>query len=319
MVHAGFSLRRGLGAAACLALAASLSGAGLTTADYWNERLSPRGAGMADALAALGDGLDAHLNNPAALAKMLGPSLSFFHMSGLGGVNTEQFAYAQPFSFGSLGFGFAYRGQPDINNPLAADQPVSIYDLGLTASFAVNPARYLKDLPEFWRRSEIGISAKYLRSHLGPADADAYAVDLGGRWGTEEGLIFSVSALNVGPAVRYVTAYDPLPITFVGAVGKRFELFKGNWLSAELDVDYPLYSNPRARMGLEDQIGPNLLLRVGYLAQGPRDLNGISAGFTIRLDDEDLRFSLDYAWRPLQYEGFSSFDNQHLFGLSLGF
>src|SRR5690349_3864700 len=98
MVHAGLSLRRRLlGVGLALLGAGPLSGAGLTTADYWNERLSPRGAGMADALAALGEGLDAHLSNPAALAKAPGPSLSFFHMSGIAGVNTEQFAYGQPF------------------------------------------------------------------------------------------------------------------------------------------------------------------------------------------------------------------------------
>jgi hypothetical protein len=50
-----------------------------------------------------------------------------------------------------------------------------------------------------------------------------------------------------------------------------------------------------------------------------QSLGGLSGGFGLRLDQEGLLFQFDYAFRPFYYDGFNSFEAQHLFQMSLGF
>jgi hypothetical protein len=311
--------RRSLLAAALGAAGACHAVAGFTGADILQSRLGARPLAMGEAYTALGDDLAAMLYNPAGIASLPGPSVSFSHFSAIDQIDYENLAYAQPLSFGSLGLDVVYRGQPDIQNPLATDNPVSAYDVVVAASYAQKPSYFLPDLPELLRKTTLGVNLKWVRSHLGQYDADSFALDLGSRTDLGEGVTLGISALNFGPPIRFIQASDPLPETLNVGVAKRLELGKSNVLNSSVDFEYPLYSDSSLHFGLEDWLGKSLALRVGYSLEQANNTGGLTGGISLRLDQETLLFGIDYAYVPVYYDGFNSFDAQNLFSLSLGF
>ena len=309
--------------AECIALLALAStghaAGGVTGADILRSRLGARPMGMGEAYVALGDDLASTLYNPAGLTALRGPSLGFTHVNSIAGIAYEDFTYGHPLFFGTLATDLVLRSIPDINNKLATDTPVGAYDLVWDFSYAFKPAFYFADLPERLRNSSFGISVKWVRSHLGRFDADSVAFDLGGRLDLGDDITLGVSSLNLGPPIRFIATADPLPAALNIGLSKRLQLFESNTLNAAVDLEYPLIGDTRLHFGLEDWLGKGLGLRVGYIMAGLNDTGGLSAGFTLRLDQETLLFSLDYAFHPVYYDGFNSFESQHLFAMNLGF
>lgn len=311
--------RRGLLLAAW-AWAAAASAAGVTGADVLKARLSARGAALAEAGAALPQDLAGFSYNPAGLARLAGPRLSFLHYSQAAQVGLEHLTYAHPLDFGVLGAELLFRGQPDIDNPLAVDAPVSAWDLTLGAALAVQPGRWLADLPEPLAQADAGVTLRWVRSHLGRVDGDAFAADLGLQAPLGEGLRGGVALLNLGTPMKFLQEADPLPTLVQAGVLRSFEPLWGHQLNVLADLEAPFLGALRLHFGLEDWMGPGFALRLGYLLDDEQSLNnGPTAGFGLRLNQEGLVFSFDYAFRPLYYNGFSSFEAQHLFGVQLGF
>ena len=114
--------------------------AGVTGADILKARLGARPEAMGEAYTALGDDLASISYNPAGIRGLPGPSVSFSHFNAIAQITYENFVYAHPFDFGTLGLNFVLRNQPDINTPLATDNPVSAYDLVLGLSYAQKPS-----------------------------------------------------------------------------------------------------------------------------------------------------------------------------------
>ena len=309
--------------AACLLalLPACLGANGVTGADVLKARLGARPAAMGEAYVAQGDDLASLYYNPAGIGGLKNASMGFLHYAAVAGVSTEQLAYAHPLDIGTLALGFIYRSQPSISNPLATDAPVVVYDLVASLSYAQSPGYFLGDLPELLQKSKAGATLKWVRSHLGRFDADAYAIDLGLRLPLpfSDDLTGAVSVLNLGTPMKFIDVADPLPTLIQAGVSKKFLLFEGNTVSVASDLEAPFNSPMRVHVGLEDQLGRALALRVGYLVDAPQSLNGLSAGMGLSLDQEGLAFALDYAYRPLYYDGFNSFEAQHLIQMRLGF
>jgi hypothetical protein len=274
---------------------------------------------MGEAYTALGDDLASSFYNPSGLGALKGPAVSFSHFNAIAQISYEHLAYAHPAFFGTLGLNFLLRNQPDIDNPLAVDNPVSAYDLVLGLSYAQKPSYFYDQLPEIFHQSTAGLSVKWVRSHLGRHDADTVAIDVGTRTDLGEGLMLGFAVLNMGPPMRFIQASDPLPASFNVGIAKGIELFQGNRLNAAVDYEYPLYGDSRLHFGLEDWLGGGLALRMGYLLEASNNTGGLTAGLSLRLDQDTLVFSIDYALRPAYYRGFDSFDLQNLFGLNLGF
>jgi hypothetical protein len=317
MVHA--RLQIAAFAAAFAAASPAWSVGGVSGADILKARLGARPLAMGETYAALGDDLASSLYNPSGLANISGPSLGFDYLNAIDQISYSQLAYAHPLFFGTLGLNLILRNQPDISNTLATDNPVSAYDVVLNVDYGQKTSYFLQDLPELLKHSSVGANLKWVRSHLASYDADSFALDLGARSEIGEGLILGVAALNLGPAIHFINVSDPLPATLLGGVSKSLELFKGNILNAGVDFEYPIYSDSRLHFGLEDWLGKGLALRAGYILESANNTGGLTAGMALRLDQETLLFELDYAWRPVYYDGFNSFDSQHLFSISLGF
>lgn len=292
---------------------------GTTGADVLQARLGARAVGMGGAFSALGDDLAVGLYNPSGLSQIKRPELSFLHFSAIATISYEDFVYAHPLSFGVLGANFLIRNQPDINNALAQDNPVSASDMVVTLSYAGQVSYFLDSISERFRNIAFGINAKYLNSHLGQYDAAAFAADIGARYPVDESLTFALSVLNLGTPIKFINVSDPLPTALLGGVARRFELGKSNIFNIAADLEYPSQGDIRLHVGGEDWLGKSLGLRVGYVLEGSNSFGGMTAGLTLRLDQETLFFSFDYAFQPVYYNGFNSFEPQHIFSMSLGF
>ena len=312
-------MQRAVWVALLVFAAPTLRANGVAGADVLTTHPSARAAALGNAFAALGDDLGALSFNPAGLAELKTPSLSFLHHVGIATVSTEHVAYGHPLSFGVLGGGLLYRSQADIANPLATDPPVTAFDVSLDAFYAVRPSHFFSDLPGLLADAETGVNLKYLRSHLGRFDADTVALDLGLRTPLSNGLELGVSVLNLGPPIKFIDVADPLPSSFLVGVSRSFEPFKDNILRFAADAEAPFYSAFRGHLGAEDWLGKSLALRGGYIVDSEHSLSGFSGGFGLKLDQEGLLFEFDYAFVPFYYDGFSSFEPQHIFQMSLGF
>ncbi len=321
MVHAGVQIAvKRLAAALMLLAAPAAHGAGVTGADMLKARMGVRAVALGEAYSALGDDLGSALYNPAGLSQLKGPAASFLHWNSVASVSYEQFAYAQPFKFGTLGLGVGLRNQPDINNRLATDAPVSAFDVMLALSYAQKLSYYSDSLSERLREASLGVNLKYLRSHLGRFDADAYAADLGARLPLEEGLSAGLSLLNLGPPMKFISSADPLPAIAMGGLAKKFDWGNPSVTNLSVDLEYPLVEgNIRLHFGAEQWLGKGLALRGGYILEPEGSLSGATGGLAVKLDQQDLMFGFDYAFRPFYYQGFSSFEAQHLFSMNLGF
>lgn len=300
-------------------VAAPLFADGVTGADVFKARTSARAAALGEAHVALSSDVSAFSYNPAGLMHLKGPQLGFLHFDMVDSVGVEDLTYAHPLPKGVIGGRVLFRGQPDIANPLAQDPPVGANDLVLSLAGAFTPSQFVSGLPGLLAESQAGAQFKYLRSHLGKVDADAFALDLGLQAPLADGLRGGLAVLNLGPPIRFIEQSDPLPATLLGGVVRAFDPLWGNQLNVLADVEAPLQGRLRMHFGIEDWLGEGFAVRAGYMLDNERSLNGVSAGFGVRLNQEGLLFNFDYAFRPLYYEGFNSFDAQHLFGVLLGF
>ena len=154
---------------------------------------------------------------------------------------------------------------------------------------------------------------------MGRYDADAFAADLGVQFDAADNLRVGVALLNLGPPIKFIEQADPLPATLQGGILRTFDPLWGNRFNLRADVEAPLQGRLRLHGGLEDWLGDGFALRAGYLLDNNQSLSGFSAGFGVRIIQDGLVFSFDYAFRPVYYDGFGSFEAQHLFGVLLGF
>jgi hypothetical protein len=294
-------------------------------------RLSARAAAMGGAYTALASDAFGAAYNPAGLASLERLDVSFLHWNGVADVGYENFSCARPFGFGTPGISLSNRHLPDISNPGAVDTPVSSNDLliGLSYAYDVTPfisGQTVAFYPEVLHRLAAGATVKFLRSHLGNVDASAFAVDLGLKAGILDEWVVGLSALNLGPAIRYVSVSDPLPAEILAGACRTWQMGESHRVTLAFDLEQPLEeleelgkAAVRSHLGVEDVISKVFAVRLGYDYTGPQSLGGPTAGMGIKLQQDPLEFSLDYAFKPAYYEGFSSFEGQNLFSVSIGF
>ena len=300
-------------------LAAPLGAAGTTAADFLNARTSARAAGMGEAYGALSQDITGLDYQPASVAGLRGPALSFLHYALVAGGSIEDLAYAQPLDLGTLSGTVLYEGQPAINNTYATDPPVTVWDLAAGVGWAGRPSKYVDWLPPLLQNADMGVTLKYVSSQLGAYNAWTVAADLGMRLPVGEGVNASVALLDVGPGMTFISVTDPLPSALTGGLSRSFDPVWGNQFNVSAEMEAPFQSELRLHLGAEDWLGQSLALRVGYVLDSGQSLSGFTTGLGLKLDQEGLLFNLDYAFRPLYYDGFNSYDAQQLFQMSLMF
>lgn len=279
---------RTLHLAALLVLAAPASRAA-ETASFLDIGVGARALGMGGAYTALADDVNSLYWNPAGLAKLKKREFTASHAEMFESTRLDFLAYAHPTSQGTLSAGLTYLSQGKIEGRDGLGRPTAGYD----ASDAAVSAGYARKL-EF---AEVGASVKYIRSHIGSAEAQTIAADVGAK--REIGnVVVGVALRNLGPGLKFQDQRNDLPLRL--AAGAAYKFTGGHAAAAEL-VNGPRGAGTDAAFGGEFQAVKNLYLRGGYTTRtaitGGSGFD-VARGLTLGVGFRSEKWSLDYAVLP---------------------
>jgi len=288
------------------------SQAGTSGATFLTLGADARAAAMGGAVAAAADDATATYWNPADLAGLHYRHATFTHAASYQSTFYDFLAYAQPIEvragsgrerdllpdqLGTVGASFQYFNAGKIAEVDNAGAPTggsfTPQDFAATIGWGAELARGL----------DAGVAVKYVSSKI-EASAATGAADFGARWraqipGTEAAYALSVGARNVGGQLKFATAYDPLPLTFV--VGQAVKPFRSLTLAA--DVLAPRDRAPYVSLGVEWRApmteGLTAALRAGYDGRARSSDVGGTTGVTLGGGLGFQRLGFDYAWTPL--------------------
>jgi len=275
--------------AVSLALLAQAAGAA-ETASFLNIGAGARGLGMGGAYTALADDANAIYWNPAGLSALEKKEVSVSHAELSESVRHDFLAYAQPTPQGTFAVGATYLSQSALEGRDALGHPTG----GFSASDAAVSFGYGRktDL------ADLGASVKYVRSHIGSAEAQTFAIDAGVRR-TLGAVVLGASLRNAGPGMKYDVQRNDLPLRL--AFGAAYKFAGGHAVAAEF-TNGPRGAGTDAGFGGEYQAIKDVLLRAGYTTQSAvAGGSGFDAarGLTLGLGLRHERWSLDYAAVPM--------------------
>ncbi|MDO8589355.1 MAG: PorV/PorQ family protein [Armatimonadota bacterium] len=298
---------RTLNLAALLVLAAQ-AGWAAETAAFLDIGVGARAVGMGGAYTALADDANAVYWNPAGLARMEKREASVSHAE-LGASTRHDFlAYAHPAPQGTFAGAFTYLSQGSIEGRDGLGRP--------TGSFNASDAAVAGAYGRKTDFADLGVSVKYLRSHIGSAEAQGAALDLGARReleGLGSGKLALGAALrNLGPGLKYDRERNDLPLRL--ALGAAYRLPKGHAVAVEFQ-NGPRGTGSEGAVGGEFKAMEGVFLRLGYATKGAASGGaGFNAakGLTLGLGLKRGQFSLDYGAQAAGELG-----NTHRFSLAV--
>lgn len=116
--------------------------------------------------------------------------------------------------------------------------------------------------------ADLGLSVKYLRSHIGSAEAQGAALDLGARReleGLGSGRLSLGAALrNLGPGLKYDRERNDLPLRL--ALGVAYRLSRGHAVAVEFQ-NGPRGAGSEVAVGGEFKAMEGVFLRLGYASK----------------------------------------------------
>lgn len=264
------------------------------TASFLDIGVGGRALGMGGAYTALADEVNALYWNPAGLSRLEKREFTASHAEMFESTRLDFLAYAHPTSQGTFAAGLTYLSQGKIEGRDGLGRPISGYD----ASDAAVSAGYARKLDV----ADLGAAVKYIRSHIGSAEAQSFAVDVGVRReleGMGPGKLALGAALrNLGPGLKFDNERNDLPLRL--AVGVAYKLAGGHAVAAEA-VNGPRGAGTDASFGGECQVVKNIYLRAGYTTRSAvTGGSGFDAarGMTLGLGFRNEKWSLDYAVLP---------------------
>lgn len=249
-----------------------------------------RAIGMGGAYTALADDSDAVYWNPAGLARLEKRHASFSHAS-LGVSNRQEFiSYAHPTSRATFGGAFTYLGYGSIDGRDSLGNQTSPYTAADTA-FALAAG-----IKGDW--ADIGVSVKYVGSHIGQTQAQTFAVDAGVRREIPAGAgkaVFAGTVRNLGPGLKYERERNDLPLR--AGVGAGYRFAAGHAVAVELQ-NGPRGAGTEGGAGGEYKAMEGVFLRLGYTSKSSAaGGSGFDAarGLTLGLGLRREGFGIDYA------------------------
>ena len=271
--------------AALFLLLAPAAGA-VETAAFLNVGAGARALALGSAYTALGEDADSLYWNPAGIAGLEKRQVTLSHAELTQKTRQNFFGYAQPTSNGAFGASLSYLSHSKIDGRDAAGRPTG----GFEASDAVVGMSYGRKT----ELAELGATVKYIRTHIGSAEAQTVALDAGARKPLGS-LILGAAIRNLGPGLKFDSQRNDLPLRL--ALGAAYKLAGGHAAMAEL-TNGPRGAGSDAGIGGEFQAVKDFFLRGGYttLSRVPGGSNFDAArGLTLGVGFGNRRWSLDYA------------------------
>lgn len=272
-----------------LALLAALPAGAAETASFLDIGAGARALGMGGAYTALADDASALYWNPAGLSELEKREFTASHAELFGSTRLDFLAYAHPTAQGTFAAGLTYLSQGKIEGRDGLGRPTAGYD----ASDAAMSAGYARKFEEV----EFGATAKYVRSHVGSAEAQTIAADVGAKRALG-GFIVGAALRNLGPGLKFQDQRNDLPLRL--ALGAAHKFSGGHALAFEL-TNGPRGTGTDAAFGGEYQAMRGVVLRAGYTTwTAITGGSGFDAarGLTLGLGVRNERFILDYAVLP---------------------
>ena len=278
-----------------IALAAFLALAGTParaaeTAAFLNIGAGARYLALGGAGTALADDANSLYWNPAGLAVLDKREAAASHAELSQTVRHDFLAYAQPTSLGTFAGGVTYLSQ----SALEGRDPLGHPTGGFQASDAALSLAYARKTG----LADLGGTLKYLQSHIGPAQAETVAFDLGARK-TLGAWTLGAALRNAGPGMKYDAQRNDLPLRL--AFGTAYRLAGGHALTAEW-TDGPRGTGSDFAFGGELRARKGVRLRAGYATQSAiTGGSGFDAarGLTLGVGLDGARWRLDYAAVPM--------------------
>lgn len=282
---------------------------GAETAAYLDIGVGARALAMGGAYTALADDAHAVYWNPAGLARMEKREAAASHAE-LGNSTRHDFlTYAHPTSQAVLAGAFTYLSQGKIEGRDAQGSRTGGFDASdAVVAFAAGRKSDMADL---------GVSVKYLRSHIASAEAQGLAIDTGLKREVTvaHGKVMLGAALrNLGPGLKYADQRNDLPLRLALGAAYRFE--KGHALAVEFQ-NGPRGAGSEGGIGGEYKAHEDVFLRLGYTSKSAAVAgSGFNAarGLTLGVGFNMNRFRLDYAAQAAGELG-----NVHRFSLGTRF
>jgi hypothetical protein len=314
--------------AAGRAAAAVAGGAGTAGGTAIGVGGSARSLGMGGAgLADLRDA-GAVWANPARLAALAAPELSFMHGAYVQGVSLEQLAVGGPTRWGALGGGVTLLRVGSIDS----------YEAGGASSGVISPSEQAVSAGWAWPGGtwSAGAAATWYRSQLAAdAKADAFAGDVGASVTPVPMLSLAAAVQHLGTGLDYGGKTAALPMTIRGGAAVTLADLG---LVVAADGVMPSDGNLSIRVGAEKGLvvrsDVSVAVRAGWRSSAPAGgVSGLAAGAEVLwhpaggFNDSDVAgigtspegrgvtaFRLIYAWTPLGELGAA-----HWFAVALSF
>jgi hypothetical protein len=295
-----------------------LKQSGQTTMNFLQIQVSPRAAGLGNAVTSLSKGVESVFGNPAGLTEMntefeaFVSSTQWFadikYLAGAFAWNMHEYgAVALSFTvvdYGSIkGTSLVPKSSLGVNGSLytlTGDvENVGAYAFGLT---------YVEKISD---KFAIGGTAKYTGQQLGQAlDANGnidkfksnkWAFDVGVKYFTGiESLRLGMSMRNFSTFVQYQSFASPLPLAFAVGVGANVmdfvnkDIAKDHNVTLSAEFVHPNNYTDRVNAGVEYSFMDMFALRFGY--ESNQDIVDWSAGAGVKQSIGGILFDVNYSY-----------------------
>lgn len=271
--------------------------AGTSAAQFLKIGAGARGAGMAEAQAAVADDIYAAYYNPAGLALIGKPMMGAMHAQYLQGARYQYGAMALPVGEGNRqawGFSIANLGVSDMERRTQdTDLPAGYFEASNFA-YGLTYARRATD------RLSIGITGKSVSVNIDDISGQVFAADLGLRYRPDLRVSFPVEVAvvtrNLGTKLKLGTGKDPLPSALVlgGSAKPLSDLLLALDLTRYRDTDIIISAGGEYRRKLSGRLQGSV--RGGY-SNHNKNVDGAS-GVTLGAGLSLPSFAFDFAWVP---------------------
>jgi len=245
--------------------------------------------GMGESYVASADDIYASYWNPAGLSKVDKIQIGFMHNEWFEDIRYEYLGYVQPFwSLGTIAGSVSYISMGELNKTdengieKGTFRP---YDLLLMLSYGTKLSKSMS----------FGINAKFLQEKIDEEKAQAFAVDFGGMYSSDSGLIVGLNVQHIGTKMKFVEESFGLPLNF--NFGVAYKLIDGT-LTLAADSNIPTDNDMDIGFGANYRIMGIFDLRAGYrYTVGGNDLGAVS-GLRAGVGFGVGSYRLDYAFVP---------------------